>query len=102
VTTSERQVAGRLKRISSWLYGRATVVGSVVGVVSIVGVVYLLRDSGIGPNILVIAGGIVAIGFVGFAAGAILTAILGLLVDLAAYVAVLVGRRNEGPTGTRS
>ena len=85
-------MASGLKRTSSWLYGHATIVGSVVGIGTMVGVVYLLRGSGIGPSIVVIAGGVVAIGFFGFVAGALLTVLLGLLFDLVAYVAKLASR----------
>lgn len=101
MTHSERHPLSRLKRSSQWLYGHATTVGLLVGVATVVGVVYLLRDSGLGPNILVLVGGIVMIGFMGFAAGTLLTAVVGLLIDLIAYVAKRVssdGRNVDAPS----
>jgi hypothetical protein len=77
----------RLKRIAGWFYDHASNVGVLTGIVAVVGSVYLLLTGGAGLNILVVVPGVALIGLFFFAAGALLSALLGALFDLAAYTA---------------
>ncbi len=81
-----RRRTSRLKRVAGWFYDHASNAGVLAAIVAVVGSIYLLMTGDAGPNILVVVPGVALIGLFFFAAGALLSALIGLLFDLAAYM----------------
>jgi len=81
------RTSSRLKRVAAWFYGHASNVGVFTALVAVVGSVYILATGDSGPNIVLAIPGVALIGLFFFAAGALVTALVGALFDLSAYMA---------------